>query len=522
MEFLDKIVKKDNNNELEEVLEKKYFDEHVKSILLSILYKVETAYKDYEKVKVDVATKEEFITNIIKSIKDNCDDIKLVKLNSQESEILGKKTFLVEKSKKRIICYPIERKLLYSIAKISKNEKIIKDKYPIINKTLSDLINVGNSIDTVEPMRDFNGYSWTTIPEEIESIYHNLVYQNIRMLVGNEFLNHWIKNSKSIIDYFEEFQNNLEAEYGANKKKEIIENLCKISVLLAYKYNLKLKNNLSKERAQTKIELEKMENNKEFIQLITKEKRELTKEIRQIDETTNNKKDLQEEYEKRNKYLPLEEKIFSIKILSKLMVEEREKKLKKIEELNKLLNPQNFVKHKKELENKRKYLELTEVSDIQKEIMKYILRLQEIFLDCYQIKLEKAITKQDLIKLIYEFRYYCLLPITDRKQIFQIKDISEKVQKTQKSLLEKAHKLKVIDIFSNEKELNYEILKNIFYVKVINLEELYIKITKEKEKTYMQLFDENVFEEKIEIKMPENLNKKDILFKYNKKIKIFN
>ena len=104
MEFLDKIVKKDYNNELEEVLEKKYFDENVKSILLSILYKVETAYKDYEKVKVDVATKEEFITNIIKSIKDNCDDIKLVKLNSQESEILGKKTFLVEKSKKRIIC----------------------------------------------------------------------------------------------------------------------------------------------------------------------------------------------------------------------------------------------------------------------------------------------------------------------------------------------------------------------------------------------------------------------------------
>ena len=35
------IVKKNYNNQLEAVLEKKYFDEDVKSILLSILYKIE-------------------------------------------------------------------------------------------------------------------------------------------------------------------------------------------------------------------------------------------------------------------------------------------------------------------------------------------------------------------------------------------------------------------------------------------------------------------------------------------------
>ena len=36
--LLDKIVKKDYNNKLEEILEKKYFDESVKSLLLSMLY----------------------------------------------------------------------------------------------------------------------------------------------------------------------------------------------------------------------------------------------------------------------------------------------------------------------------------------------------------------------------------------------------------------------------------------------------------------------------------------------------
>lgn len=422
--FIEKIVKKDYNNELEKVLEKKYFDENVKSMLLSILYKIDTAYKDYEKVKPDVEKKEEFIEKIINDIQDNCDDIKIIKLNTKESEILGKKTFIVEKNKKRIICYPVERKLLYSVSKISKSEKIIKDKYEIIDKTFSDLINVGNNINTVEPIRDFNGYSWTTIAREIESIYHNLIYQNIRILVGSEFLNRWIKNSKSIIDYFEEFKNNIESMYGEDKQKELINILNKLSVLLAYRYNEKLRNALKKEHKEVESILNKIEDNQMFIQELTDEKILLTNEIKKIDETINDKKDLQEEYEKRNKDLPLEEKIFSVRILSKLMLEEREEKLKRLEGINKLLNPRNFVKYKNKIQNKQRYLKLIEKENIDKEIIKYIINLQKIFLSCYKIKIENANTKQDITKLIYEFRYYCLIPINEQKLVSSIDIIS--------------------------------------------------------------------------------------------------
>ena len=79
-----------------------------------------------------------------------------------------------------------------------------------------------------------------------------------------------------------------------------------------------------------------------------------------------------------------------------------------------------------------------------------------------------------------------------------------------------------MDSFSKEKEIEYKILKNIFSVRVINLEDLYLKVTKEKDTYFVQLFDENVFEEKIPIKDIKELNKKDIAFKLNKKIKIFN
>ena len=52
------------------------------------------------------------------------------------------------------------------------------------------------------------------------------------------------------------------------------------------------------------------------------------------------------EYEKRNEELPIQEKIFSIRILSKMMIEERTTKIERLENLNNLLKPKNFVKYK--------------------------------------------------------------------------------------------------------------------------------------------------------------------------------
>jgi len=111
--LLNKIVKKDYNNELEMILEKKSFDESAKNLLLSILYKIEASYKDYEKTKRNVMNKEEYIERFIQMIQENCDSMTICKMNSKEVNILGDKTFLVDKEKKKIICYPIERKLLY-------------------------------------------------------------------------------------------------------------------------------------------------------------------------------------------------------------------------------------------------------------------------------------------------------------------------------------------------------------------------------------------------------------------------
>ena len=520
--FLNKIVKKDYNNELEIILEKKAFDESAKNLLLNILYKIEASYKDYEKVKRHVQTKEEYTKQFIRIIENDCESINICKMHSNESSILGDKTFLVDKENKRIICYPIERKLLYCIAKINKQKEIIKEEYPIICQTISDLINIGNNINTVEPLRDFNGYSWTTISREIESITHNVIYQNLGMLLGYDFLDRWIQNKEFIIDYMELFKTKLEEKYDTKSQKEILKVIGKLSVLLEIKCNQKEKEIFEKDKQEVEEKLSKINNREKFIEMITKQKRKLAQEIKIIDETINNKDLLQKEYIKRNDKLPLKKKIFSVRILSKLMIQEREEKIQELEKLNGLLNPKKFVAYKKEMEEKYEYLKLVDIEELEKEIEESMIKLQKIFLRCYKANIKKIENKTDIIDAIYEFRYYSLLPFNEDMQIYEVKSLKKEMKEVRKILLEKAQALKVMLIASNNMDINEEILKNIFHIRVISLEGIYIKLTKEKDKFYIQLFDEEAFEEKIEMENFGNINKKDLEIKLNKKIKVFN
>ena len=77
----------------------------------------------------------------------------------------------------------------------------------------------------------------------------------------------------------------------------------------------------------------------------------------------------------------------------------------------------------------------------------------------------------------------------------------------------------------NEK-INYDILKHIFQVRSIRLEDLSLKILKEKTQFCVEFYSnelEKVFEDKIQLKnVTENIDKKDFEIKLNKKVKIFN
>lgn len=511
--FLEKIVKRNYNNELEKILEEKCFEENAKSTLLNILYKIETGYKDIETVKKDIETKEEYIEDFIEIIKNNCNSIKILKMSEQNNQIPENRTYIIDYEKKEIIAYPIERKVLYAIAKIGKKEKIIKDKYFLIDETVSNLINIGNNINMVESLRDFNGYSWTTIPQEIESIDHNLIYQNLRMLVGNQFLNKWIKNNEFMIDYFEEFKEELENKFGVEKRKKIIDLISKISILLEIKFNPTKKKEYAIMKEELQTELNNLQNKEEYIEKITKQKIELTDKIKNLDTVINNKKLLEKEYKDRNEKLPLEQKIFSIRILSKKMQEERDNYFKEIDKLNELLNPHNFIRHKKNIEEKYKYLKILDENE-NLDLLKY--KLQKIFLEVVKFQTVKAETKQEIEKIIYDFRYYLMIPYNDEILVQDHEKLQKLIEETSALIINRANELKVIEKVSKDEKTNNEILKNIFKVRIIELEKSYLKLTKEKDKYYLKIFDENIFEEKIEISKP-----KDLEIKLNNKVPIW-
>lgn len=437
--ILNKIVRKNYNNELEKILEEKNFDENVKSILLSILYKIEIAYKDVVTVKKEIEPMDEYISNLLKIIKEQCNSIKILNMTNNQNIIPKNRTYIINKNEKEIIAYPIERKILYAISKMGKKDKIIKDEYYLINETLSDLINVGNSINMVEPLRDFNGYSWTTISHEIESLDHNLIYQNLRILVGSKVLNKWVENNEFMIDYYDVFKDELEVKYGREIARKIINRLSKISVLLSYKFNPDKLNNYVLEKDEIKEELNKIQDRKKFVEEKTDKKIEITSKIREIDTIINNKKLSYEEYNKRNEKLPLEKKIFSTKILIKVMKEEKEQYLKELEEINKILNPQKFVKYKRQLEEKYNYLKVLDVENKEKELSKLKLEFQKLFLELIEENLNKAETKQQIEKILYDFRYYLLLPYDSNNEVKDIEQLQDKVTQISEIILNKTN-----------------------------------------------------------------------------------
>ena len=96
--LFSKLNSKDYNFQLEKILENKEFPENIKNLLLSMLYKIEAAKKDYTKVKGIVEDKKIYIEEILDIIKNKCRKIIVVKENSEQNEEMTKRgtNFIVD------------------------------------------------------------------------------------------------------------------------------------------------------------------------------------------------------------------------------------------------------------------------------------------------------------------------------------------------------------------------------------------------------------------------------------------
>ncbi len=487
--LLAKLKIRDYNNELEKILENKLFSYDVKNLLLSMLYKIENAYKDYETVKVEVPSKKEYIENILRIIKEKALKIFLVKSETSEAKEFEEKNlkYKVDKQNGEIICIQNELAILTALLKLDQ-VNIDSGTYNYLERPINAMINQGKLRSDMEVIRDFNGWSWDIVTKEIKDIEYNYLYQTLILINGRKGTKK-IKNSElnDIISRMAIEQyicTNKDLEY--NKKFEQIKN-------------------------EKKEKFELLDNKKDFLDKVTQEKKEYTKQIENIDKILNNNDLLKKEYYARNEKLPNREKIFSVSYLVAILDKERMDLLERIEECNRLILPKEFVNQKSRLENEKKFL-----SSIGEKISREeIIELASKFIEVVGNKISKIKeeNKAELINWIYKIRYYRYVPISIEEKVKDIKELDEKFKDLIKQVIKKAQHLKIWDIFAEDENLMYEILKEVFDTKIIYLQNINVQCKYENKVLYVEYYDDTVIESSKKIEIDE--------VRIKKKFKVF-
>ena len=521
-EIFSKLSIKNYNNELEKILEKKYFSEDAKNLLLSMFYKVETSYNDYANVKRNVESKNEFLEDILEIISD-CNDIEIIKQRTEKFREFTDANikFKINYKKSTIEVIQNEKSLLSAILELNNFQIYLKEEYNLVRNTLPYILNEGKDINSVEVIRDFNAWNWNILYSEIENIDINLIYQNLQILLNYNFLKDFV-NSKTENDFIKYINSKLIELYGKENTKEILNLLFKLSILIDIRNNSNEAKRLSEEREGLKKDYNKISNKKMYIKNLMVKKKKLNDDIKDIDILLNNKELLEKEFQKRNEQLSEYNKFFSLKQLSEKLIIERSRTLSKLEDCNLALNPENYVQVKEKLEEDINLLDDINFEDTSKnDLNKYKEQFQKIFITCFEMKINNVQNKKDILELLYEFRYYENVPYSEKENIKNVSGLKEELEKIEKLIIEKMTNLKLISSFTNNQNLNYDILKNIFDLKIISLENIFIEIKVKDKNINLNIFDEKeTLEKNIELKFEKNKETKIKSVKKTKLIKI--
>lgn len=485
--IFSKLNIKNYNDELEEILEGKLFSFDVKNLLLSMLYKIENAYKDYMAVKIEVIPLKELVSYVIKTIQEKCFSIEFMAPDKKEP-------IQVDKTKGKIICYPNELSLLSAIWYMGEENAPIVTKYPYTKEAIQEMLSIGSNMSIVEVLRDFNGWSWDIDTQKIENIKLNILYQSLLLIDGKRLLKINIESNE---------KNSILIKKNKKELTTFFDILANVSLNLYKKENKEIEEKLEKIKKEKEEKFELIKDKKAFIQNITDDKKRCLAEIEKIDKISNDKELLKKEYQERNANLPNKEKIFSISHLSDRLEKERETLLKQIQNYNKMIEPKEFVKEKEKIEQEIKFLQeeknMVECCNSSLEYCKKII--------------EKLEEKAEIIEWIYKIRYYCQIPFDKETTLKDIKGLQKSFKEVIKAIIKKAQEHKIWDVFTENPELTYIVIKELFYSKMINFENVNILCEYKDRILYVKYYDGNILETKAEFKL-ENV-------KIKRKIKLF-
>lgn len=506
---------KDYNYILDKILEEKNFSEDATNLLLNMIYKIEVSYKDYAQIKGVFEKQNDFIDGVIKIISDNCNQLLLVDPKQEEIQMMKKQNVLAltdEKNKKMYV-YPTELAVLYGLIDIKPKYFYVPKKYYFMKNELQNVLVQGTVLNYTEVIRNFNGWSWNI--DEDANIDHvsNMVYQAIRMLIDEDFLKMWEQDTSPRKDYIQELRNELTEYYGN-------ENSTNFYIAMA---RLVLAKNLSKNADNLKADLarsmsayENMKDKTEYIYRVSEERKRLLAEIERKDFLLNDDKALIAEFNKRNSELPDEKKILNVSVFAEIVQTERKECVKRMNGLNDLVKPTNYTKMKNELYEK---IQIMSIVNDKKSLRDYAILFVREVIKCFAENIEKINSKEEIIDIIYQMRYFKKIRVTKDEKVEDIDVLHDEVSSILKYVITKGCKERVFNIFCKDIEYNFRIIETALNTAIANYEYADISVEVKDGKLEIVVYDNEVVDKKDEIDFP--LTKKDLDVKQKKRIPMY-
>ena len=539
------IIKNDYIYEIEKTLEKKGITNEIKSLVMDTLFKIEETYPNYKRIKVDVLEKRDYIREIVVALK-KVDNIYI--MNMQEKDILKCVTDTkIEKNARGyydIQIYHNNLSLLYAL------QTIINEEYGINEQPCSSafdkILKIGGIYSNIEILRDFSGWNWNRNKIKNFNIYYDIIYRNLLLILGIDKMIE-LKKTRQCIHFMKKY---LLKKYKNDNVEKLMEILKEIVFVMSSEEEKKLEID-----ANTKLldMYMAMKDIKKFMQKVNEEKKKNNKLIAEYDKILNSHNVLEREY---NEYLKAIEKsknedssngslnidsiidildieednigkidkeeIKNIELFSIQIFEKRKKIYNKNLELSKIGNPENYVEHKRILEEKIKYiLDYEKVKgDAKKEeelLENLMIEYQKIVYDMLEDRIEAIYTNEEVIDEIYRQRYIRYQNVLKDKYIYQISDLYQKMDKILHLIVAKAMKFDVLERVSEEENTNYAAVSPALKTEVLSLEEVKVAIYTGKT-TLLCIYDGNVLIKEIEL---FDVDPKLISIPTKKKIKLF-
>ena len=385
------------------------------------------------------------------------------------------------------------------------------------------------------------------------NIYYDIIYKNLLWLIGIDKLIE-LKKTKQCIYYMKKY---LLKKY----RKENVEKLITILKEMIFVFGTdeeKEKEILANKKALDMYNA--MKDIRKFIEKVNEEKKKNNKLIAEYDKILNSQKVLErefEEYTKQTKEVKEEKKkeddgksiaiseleqivdilnmdeennkngkqqdmTKNIEVFSIDIFEKRKKIYEKNLELAKIGNPENYVEHKRLLEDSIKHiLRYQEVKDDEKAkeklIEDLILEYQQVVYDMLEDRIDVLYTNEEVTDEIYRQRYIRYQNVGKNKYIYQVTELYQKMDNVLHLIVEKALKFDILERLSEESNTNYAAISPALKTAILSLEDIRVALYTGKI-TLLCIYDGNVLIKEIEL---FDVDPKLVSIPTKKKIKLF-